>query len=466
MKHRYENFFTNARRYLDRYFVREMFAWLRFFRYYAVFMPLIVVALIFVFIYINPRVPSSAYLAIGQAGSSYGAIGEKLKAYFNEQGMNLQLIETEGLAQGLRQLDDPNSTVNASFMTAGVANAKDYPNLVSLGSFQYAPVWLFYTGSPVNVDDPFEYFAAKNISIGLPGTVSNKMFRNFLAANLKQINQDYKFSELTHVESARQLQEGKLDAFFVVDSVNSPVVKTLLKDPNIRIMSFNLAEAYVKLFPYLHKLTIPRGSLNLQQVLPREDITLVGSTTTLLVEKQTHRAIQWAFILALSEEGKFSESLFSSPGAFPAYMDLSFPLSPIAKRYYTQGIPVIFDYFPLWITSLIDHAWVLTIAFLALIYPMYKWLRGIRSYPSRMFLYRHIINLRDLDEDIGKIQTREDAERALQKLNALTHLNTRQWLSQSEVAYYFSLKAQMESMHQIIGEKLARMDAKDKEPRG
>jgi len=143
VKHQFENFFSNSREYVSRRLVREIFAWYRIGRYYAAFLPLIIIGLVALYAYIRPDTPKVAYLAIGQQGSSYGLMADKFKTEFQSVGVSLQLIETEGLAQGLVALDDPKSKVNASFLTAGSASAAEYPNLVSLGSFQYAPIWLF-----------------------------------------------------------------------------------------------------------------------------------------------------------------------------------------------------------------------------------------------------------------------------------------------------------------------------------
>lgn len=88
---------------------------------------------------------------------------------------------------------------------------------------------------------------------------------------------------------------------------------------------------------------------------------------------------------------------------------------------------------------------------------------NMRSYPSKMFMYRLFINLRDLDEDVNKIKTKEDAELALQRLNYFADLNTRQWLSETEARFYFILKNAVQSVQKRIEEKLASFDARQNE---
>lgn len=444
----------NAERYFKRYALREFNAWLSIGRYFAVLIPLILIVIVSIFLYVNPFAPKKAYLAIGQTGSSYGIIGKKFHEIFSKYGIELHLIQTDGLAEGLTNLEDPKSIVNASFATAGSFAAKEYPELVSLGSVQFAPIWFFYRGEKLNIDDPFEYFSKKKIGIGKTETNSNKMFRGALLANQKDAINSTGLLELSHLESVEKLKAGELDAVFIIDSFNAPVIQSLLQDPNIHVLSINLADAYVKKYPFLHKLVIPRGSLNLENILPREDIILLGSTTNLLVEASTHPAIQWAFMLAASEFGKFSQDFFSKPGDFPKYQDSGFPLSPVAKRFYTQGQPAVFDYLPLWLGSIIESAWVMILASIALIYPLFKWILSMRSYPSKKFMYKNFIDMRDLDEEINHIKTKQDIVLLLERVDQLIKSNESRWLSETEVRFYFVKKNILLGMQRELTEKL------------
>lgn len=458
MKKNFENFLGNSRRYFDRYARKEAFAWYSVFRYYLVLLPLVLLAIIAVIFYVKPFVPKSAYLAVGQVGSSYGVMGEKFKTILARYGINLELVKTDGLLHGLIKLDDPNSVVNASFVTAGAATENEYPSLVSLGSVQYAPIWIFYKGKKLDIDDPFRYFANRKIGIGLPGTNSNKMYRRTLLTSNQESVDTQGLIELPHIEAAEKLKAGDLDAVFIVDSFSAPVVQSLITDENIHVLNINLADAYVKKYPFLQKLFIPRGSLNLDKIIPKEDIVLLSATTNLLVEEGTHPAVQWAFMLASNELGKFSEDFFSKPGDFPKYLDLTFPLSPVAKRFYTQGQPAVFDYLPLWLASLVVSAWLLILAFLALIYPIIKWIISMRAYPSKKFMQQNFVNLRDLDDDIEHAKTKDEIEALLLRLNVLFEKNDLRWLSKTEARFYFTKKSIMLGMKKQLNEKLVALD--------
>jgi hypothetical protein len=63
--------------------------------------------------------------------------------------------------------------------------------------------------------------------------------------------------------------------------------------------------------------------------------------------------------------------------------------------------------------------------------------------------------MRDLDELIDNIQTKEQAQNALHKVEYLINLNTHEWLNETEAKEYFSIKSTMLSMKSRVEKKLA-----------
>jgi hypothetical protein len=129
-------------------------------------------------------------------------------------------------------------------------------------------------------------------------------------------------------------------------------------------------------------------------------------------------------------------------------------LSPVAKRFYTQGQPAVFDYLPLWMGSIIESAWMMILAFIALIYPFFKWVLKLRAYPSKKFMYKSFIDMRDLDEAIEYVKTRQDIFALLERVDELIQLNESRWLSETEVRFYFVKKNILLGMKKQLNEKL------------
>lgn len=104
--------------------------------------------IVFGLLYLSAPYPTRPLnLAVGQKGSSYDALGQKLAAYFKQYGLRVNLIETTGMSESVSKLDDDSSAINAAFMTAGQTAPVEWSGLVSLGSVQYSPLWLIYRGS-------------------------------------------------------------------------------------------------------------------------------------------------------------------------------------------------------------------------------------------------------------------------------------------------------------------------------
>ncbi|QWD86070.1 hypothetical protein AOC19_04215 [Polynucleobacter asymbioticus] len=440
------------KRYLRLFFQKEKKSWLKVLFFFNIYIPLGILCLIGLAIYINPLPPKTAYLAIGQGGSSYERISNNFEDFFKKQKIKLELIPTKGLGDGLKGLDTNDSEINASFLTVGYTSGKDYPNLVSLGSVQFAPIWIFYKGPEISANDPFQYFSNKKISIGLPGEATNTLYRK-----LYQISESGPIRnvlEISHKDGALALEEGKIDALFIVDGIQSETVKGLLKNTNIKIMNFPLADAYIKKLPYLQKLIVPKGSRSIEKVQPPQDITILASTTNLLIEKDTHRAIQWAFLLAAKESNRDSNAFFSSPDFFPRDVDRSFPLSPIAERFYKNGVPTIFSYMPIWVASLLDSIWVYIFAFFALIIPAIKLIEEARLYPSKGLMNKMFINLRVLDEAIIEAKTRQELEEILKMAHEYEQNITGLYVYGENSRFYFNLKNAVAGIKRDAQQKL------------
>lgn len=455
-----DNYLKDLIAYYQRDFVRELKVWLEFIRYHFFVIAGAVLVLIGITTWINPLPPKQAFLATGQMGSSYKLISGQIEQFFTGKGIDLVLIDTLGLNEGLQKLHDQKSPVNAAFVTSGSATQKDFPNLVSLGSIQYSPLWIFYRGEEVAEDNPIDYFGEQRISIGLPNTTTQNIFLRLAQdskfRNLKPTN----FYEYANAEAVDKLIDGSLDAVFIVDGINSPSIQRLINEKGIRIYNFQIADAYEKKFPFLSKLTMPKGALNLETINPPRDINLVAPTVMLLVEKEMHPVMQWSFILAAKELGQSRRNFFSKPGSFPRYTDESFELSPVAKRYYESGVPFLFKYFPIWIASLVDQIWFYVVTFFALVYPIKKMVSGYREMPSEGYIRDAFQDLHELEYVYRTSDDLAVLERNLSKLKALENEIASTWIESSKLGTSYTLRNSLARIKHETAKKVEALKAK------
>lgn len=444
-------------RYVKKFFQKELLGWVRTARFYGLISLIVLMSIFALAIYINPFPPKTVSLATGQDGSSYQNIGENFQRTFKRKGINLELIPTSGLAEGLQGLDSKESNVSASFLTAGSESSNKHPDLVSLGSIQYTPFWIFYRGETIQTTDPFEYFSNKKIAIGPSGNITNKIFRNLYQLNQKSEPFIQNIAEIPSAQAADQLIAGKLDAVFISDDFRSNTIQKLLSDRDIKILNFPLADAYIKKRPFLQKLVIPRGSVHLDSIYPNEDITILASTTLLLVEKDMHPAIQWAYLLAAQEYGRRTDSFFAKSEYFPSSLDQSYPLSSIASRFYAHGTPEVFSYLPLWLASLIENIWAYVLAFVVIVYPTYKLIVAARLFPSEHLMNEMFIHLRELDEEILSVTSEEQLSAIFNTLKEYEKVVQTTWLFGKNARFYFNLKNALSAVKRDAEAKLKEL---------
>ena len=436
----------------------EIRRWGIILRYFAVVIPFAIVFIVGFIFYIKPFPTKPTYLGTGQPGSSYFTLSEQFKKYFARHDVDLKLVQTPGLDQGLKELSDDKYPVSASFLTAGIATVGQYTNLVSLGSIQYSPLWLFYRGEQQQTKDLVQFLKGKKIAVGQPGTNTLKMFMNLLETSGYPFQPSEQFLQVPHAEAVKLFEEGKIDAVFIVDGIESSNVKRLLSVKNVEIFDLELIDAYVKKMPYLVKLQIPEGSISVKETLPNRNVDILASTVTLLVESDTHPVVQWLFLKAAKEIGNSHDQFFAKPGFFPQHLDDTVDLSPIAKQYYESGFPVVFNYFPLSIAVLIDRFWVLIVTLLALGLPLMKLLGSIRDYPNKKLITEYYKGLWDLESQIISSESVQEIKQLAKEVYILDRAVQETWFDDDERRDFFTLRRRIDGVIGFADKKLKQLE--------
>lgn len=443
--------------YFRQDFRRELRGWWKVFQYFGLYVPVVLALLVAVVAYLDPWPPSKAYLATGQKGSSYHLLAEKFAAYFQQHGVQLELVETPGLSQGLQDLVDEGSRVNATFLTAGAAERGQYPDMVSLGSLKYSPVWVFYRGADPRSGEPLTELMKRRMAIGGAGTNTRLMLSRMLALQGVTLQSAPNLLEIPHEEAAQRFEQGQLDAVFIVDGIDSPTVQRLLKVPGRKIVDFQLADAYLKKLSFLEKVTIPRGAIDLAAVYPAQDLTLLATTVTLVVQKDTHPALQWLYLRAAERISRDRTEFFSKNDHFPEYVDRNVALSSVGERYFHDGgIPPVFKYLPNTLAALVQGTLGIVLATFAVLWPLFMQLMSLRQYPSNKHLYDFWQDLRDLDHDLERIETAADAQLIIDQLDEMDAAVLETWLEDDLIHRYYGLRR---TIADVRKQALARLQA-------
>ena len=350
----------------------------------------------------KPAPPDKVLMATG-TGGSYKVLGEKYKAYFEKRGIELKLVETHGSKENLQHLIDRKDPIQAAFVQGGMIAVDNLSGVQSLGSVDYEPVWIFYRKNTFNegihVSD--RDITKLRINIGPIGSGTHAQAVSILKQNHLTSTAPNLLS-MNNADAVNAIEQGEIDAVFLVDGYDSPNVQRLIKNPNIRLVTFSRADAYTRLLPYFEELGVPMGGFDLGKNIPDHPIQLISTTTNLLIDDRLHPAIQVLFLEA-AKEINGAKSYFSRAGEFPVYMNTEAPLSNEAKFFYEKGTPTLMKYLPFWLAEFLERMFFLLLPFAAFAYPI------IKSIPSyRTNLAKKQINsiYKDLDKfEQNTIQT-------------------------------------------------------------
>lgn len=350
---------------------------------------------------LRPLPPRTVTMATGPEGGSHYEIAKRYRDLLARQGINLQLLSTAGALENLARLRDPRSRVDVGFLQSGITSEKESPDLESLGAVFYEPLWFFHRGGILGPG--MKAFRGRKISIGPEGSGTRALALELLARN----GIDQKFAQLlpfTPREAGEKLLRGEIDAALMVVSWDSPVVRRLLTDKNIGLASFPRTDAYVALYPYLNKLTVPAGVGDLAKNLPPKDVILFAPKASLVVRRDLHPAIQYLLLDAAAQIHS-GPGIFQKSGQFPAAESIDLPLSDEARQFYKSGRPFLQRHLPFWLAVLIDRLLILLIPLFGVIYPLLRLMPALYGWEMRWRIFRLYRDLRTVEKDLESRST-------------------------------------------------------------
>jgi TRAP-type uncharacterized transport system substrate-binding protein len=374
----------------------------------------IVGALCATIVYLGPFPPRVVVMSAGSPGGAYDALAKRYQAILARSHVELKLVESAGAVENLKRLNDPHSGVSVAFVQNGLTTEKDSPELVSLGTIEYEPTWLFYRDAEPGVH--FEGLRGRKVSIGPEGSGSRAIALELLARNGIS-SKDAEFLPLTLAETGEQLASGKISAAIIVAAWDAPVVRRLLADPHVELANIHRANAYVALDPYLDKLTVPAGVGSMSADRPPHSVTLVAPKTSLVVRGDLHPAIQYLLLDAACAVHS-GAGVFHKSGQFPAAEQFDVPLSLDARQYYKAGPPLLQRYLPFWLAVLAGRMLVLLIPVLGVAYPVVRFLPIVYEWSMKRRVFRLYgeLKLLELELESKGGQIRSEALERLSRL--------------------------------------------------
>jgi TRAP-type uncharacterized transport system substrate-binding protein len=341
-------------------------------------------AVVATIVYLGPFPPRVVVMSTGASGGAYDELARRYQTILARSHVELQLVQSAGAVQNLQRLNDPRSHVSVAFVQNGLTSEAQSPDLVSLGTIAYEPMWLFYRGTPPGLH--LEGLRGRKVSIGPEGSGSRAIALEVLSRNGIGTT-EAELLPLPLEEAGQQLVEGKIAAAIMVASWEAPIVRRLLADPHVELSSVPRAKAFVALNPYLNTLMLPAGVGSFIGDRPPKDITLLAPKSSLVVRADLHPAIQ-SLLMEAAAEVHSGAGVFHQSGQFPAAEQFDVPLSPEARQFYKSGRPFLQRYLPFWLAVFAGRVLVLLIPMVGVAYPLLRVLPALYDWSMRRRVFR------------------------------------------------------------------------------
>lgn len=324
------------------------------------------------FQFVEPAPPSRIVITTGSEQGAYFAFAKRYQESLARNGIKLEVLASKGSVENAERLSAPagpgGQRVDLALLQGGIANSASLPGVQSYGRVFLEPLWLFHRlGGEV---DHLAELAGKRVAIGPLGSGTRKLVETLLEAN-GITAATATLLALGSGAAAEALERGEADAAFFSLAPESPLVQKLMRDERFKLASLRQAEAYTRRFPYLTRIVLPEGAIDLVRNIPSRDIVMVAAQAALVGRADLHPALAWPLVEALGSVHR-GGGMFQRIGDFPKPADPEFEMSEDALRIYQSGAPFFQRFLPFWLASFIERMIIMVVPIATILLPLVK----------------------------------------------------------------------------------------------
>jgi len=356
----------------------------------------VLISVVLITYFTIPKLPDTLKIAAGQPGSYFYETAEIYKKYLAKQGIELEIIQSKGAAENLALLNE--AKVDLALAHGGLTTKKESPDLVSLGSISYEPLWVFQRKGSKAVTDLSQLKGMK-VATGVEGTgveVIAKIL--FTAEGINKGNTTILHMDMK--EAAERLTKGDIDAAVFMDPPENERIREFFSSNVINEVSLQDSEALRRRFRYLHVIKIPPSGIDLELEQPHSELLTIAPTAYLAANKKLDAALQY-LLLSVIDEVHHEPTLISDENEFPSDKDVDLPLSQDADVYYKKGRPFLQQYLPFQMASLLERLIKVLLPLLLLGAPIFAYAPTTYDWYFRKKLSKRYKSLVEIEEQLA-----------------------------------------------------------------
>ena len=402
---------------------------------------------------IQPPPQKVVVISTGGEAGGYYAFGKLYKQHLEKEGIKVQLQTSAGSVENLRRLRDPKSGVSAAFMQGGIAGNDGSTGLVSVGRMFIEPMWIFYRSA--ETIDRIGQLKGLRIAVGSEGSGTRHLAMTLLgAANVSGENTT--LLPITNQPAVDALIAGQADAAMLTLAPEAPLLQALLHDQTIKLMSLSQANALSRIYPYLVRVTLPQGVIDLERNIPSKDVELVAPVAALVAREDLHPALveQLAQAAAAIHSGP---NLLTKAGEFPRAVDPEFQMSADAERFYKNGKPFLQRYMPFWMANFLQRLILMLIPLATIALPLMRGIPALMKWRVQRKLTYWYQRLGRLEAGIGNRKTSDGPVPIEQsrELSAITDGVSAFRVPRAYAEQYFNLRGHIDMVRARLGSRPA-----------
>jgi len=300
----------------------------------------VVVAVAALLVFLHSLAPREITFLAGPEGSTYYAAAELYREALVPHGIAVNIVETAGAIENLETIASAQANRNTvtlaqSGLEALVMDPERLAGLVSLGSVYVEPFWLF-AQTDTGLRDEADLIG-RLVVPGQEGSAIRAVTEVLLTLNGMPADvADEWLDELPPDEVYGVLAAGEADAAFMIGLPGTLLIDELLGADFLEPVTFDRAAAYERRGNHLTAVTLPEGAFDLARNIPSEDLELLAAVTQVIV-RDDMSGIMVDLLMDVATQVHGRATLFKRRGDFPTPEHASFPIDPVAERYYVEG---------------------------------------------------------------------------------------------------------------------------------
>ena len=364
---------------------------------------------------IDPAPPKKMVISISKEDGNYQAYASLYAALLQQDGIALEIRETEGPLQSLEELHQPDSGVDLALVPGGMAGGQSTVGLESLGSLYYEPLWIFHKGK--QKIEHLSQLKGLRVGVGRPDS-STRLLTKMLLDAAGVTEQNTTLYEIGLDDSMEALRHNIVDVIFLTGVPNSPLIGEVANMPGVSLVDLDDSEAIARQYTFLHHLVLPESALSLQANIPPRRAHLLAPTVTLVGRDTLHPALTYLLLKVLTRVHG-NAGMLQQEHEFPADKDSDFELSSQAEYFYQSGPPFLDRYLPFWAATFVSRVLIIMLPLLALAIPLSRLAPAIYNWLIKSRIHKLYGELRFLELQLRTAEQPVDIARFRREVDAI-----------------------------------------------